>query len=383
MPYPPPNQGQPGRAPQQTAGPGGAYGSMPATSAPYPGQPPAIGMAKPGTVTGIQVILWIFSVISAIGDLFSIVGLVNYFSPLGVLTLLVALYFTVQSLISPVHIERGKRWAWIWSVVTAVIGLVFAFIMILFSLSNSQFFGGAALLGLLWGGLYGVLLGLLLSPSAKEWILMHRVQRGEVQATAATGPDLPNAQAALGATPRRPERRPTVVTVAQVLFAALVIPVLLVTPHFIEEFGHEADIYDYPSLSAYLDEYNYWGVFIATGIAGLLVLVINCFIAYGLGRGRLWARVFGLIWLGVMVLPMGIGALATGMRVQQQKDDRMPAERGGWIDDPFTPMWLPTMFWGLTIGTVLVVVAFVLLLTRGARDWTPGKPPAIVVIQPR
>ena len=342
------------------------------STAPYPGQPPMIGMAKPGNVTGIQVILWIFSAISAIGDLFSVIGLVNYFSFLGVLMLLVALYFTVQSLISPIHIERGKRWAWIWSVVSAAIGIGFSLISMVFSLQVSQFFGGSFLLSFALGVLYTVLLCLLLSPSAKAWILMHRIQRGEVPANTVLDSRASTAPAAAPA--QRPARRPGAVTAAQVLLALLVVPVALVLPELVEEFQYEADMWEYESLSAYLDEYNYRPLLIAAGIGVLVVLVVHAFLIWGLGRGRRWARIFGAIWLGVMALPLGIGALTMGLLIQQRGERRAEA------DVPYEPVWLPVSFWALLIGVGMLIAAFVLLSSRGSREWTPGKPPTFVVI---
>ncbi|NUQ88356.1 MAG: hypothetical protein HOQ43_07830, partial [Glycomyces artemisiae] len=176
QPAPPP--------PPQQAGPGGAYGPVQQRpDQPLPGQapPPAMSMAKPGTITGIQVILWIFTALAGIGDIGSAIGLVNYFNPFSLIGLAFAVYSTVQALTSGIHITRGKRWAWIWSLVSAILGLALSSVAIVFGIIYIETGWASLLVGIVLAGLYGTLLGLLCSKSARQWILMHRIQRGEVQ----------------------------------------------------------------------------------------------------------------------------------------------------------------------------------------------------------
>ena len=86
------------------------------------------------------------------------------------------------------HIARGKRWAWIWSLVTAFIGLAMSAVAIVFGIIYVDNGGWITLLvGIALAGLYGTLLGLLCSKSARQWILMHRIQRGEVQVPGGMG----------------------------------------------------------------------------------------------------------------------------------------------------------------------------------------------------
>ncbi len=373
-------------------GPGGAYGPASDTGAPYPGQPVQLGMAKPGTVKGIQAILWFFTALSLLGDLFSIISLADTFTPLGLVTLTVAVYFTVQSLLSPIHIERGKRWAWIWSVVSAVLGLAAGLVAIVLGIAVSQYSALPLVIGFALGALYGVLLVLLLSKSARAWILMHRIQRGEVQAVAATdaqgaaGPDgAPLAPNMMNTQqppqPERPAHKPGVVTVVQVLLLLLAIPAFVVFPQQLEDVQHEADIWGYPALSDYLDNHSEsMFLLIGIGVAGLAVLVVNALIAWGLGKGRKGARIFGAIWLGAVFVAMGVGSPYMHMFMREQEDDTMSVD-GRWVDDPFEATWLPIAFWVLSVGAVLALVAFILVLARGTRSWTPGRPPSIVIVQ--
>ena len=108
MPPPPPDRmhlqyqpappSQPG-PPQM--GPGGAYGpAQYAPEQPVPGQMPSPALSasatlasgqlvqrKPGTVTGIQVILYIFLAVSVIGNVFSVMSMVEFFNPFSLISL--------------------------------------------------------------------------------------------------------------------------------------------------------------------------------------------------------------------------------------------------------------------------------------------------------
>lgn len=336
-------------------------------------------MPKPGTVKGVQAILWTLTALALLGDLFSTITLIDAFTPVGMVTLVIAVYFTAQSLISPIHIERGKRWAWIWSVVSAALGLAAALAAIVAGIQISQYSALPLVIGFALGSLYGVLLGLLLSKSARAWILMHRIQRGEVQAVSESAEA--DAMGVRPQRPQRPERKPGVVTVVQVLLALLVVPGVLAFLQQFEYYRHEADIWGHSAFSTYMDRhFEVWVIFFSLGFAGLAVLVVNLLVAWGLGRGRKGARVFGGIWLGVLFAAMGAGSPIMHMFMRMQEDDTMSLGGGHWVDDPFEATWLPVAFWALTVGAILAIVAFVLVLHRGTRVWTPGKPPSIVIV---
>lgn len=185
------------------AGPGGAYGHTGYGTGPMPGQGPGPQMQKPGTVTGIQVILWIFSAISAIGELFSIISLVEYFSVFGLLGVALAGFFTVKSIIAPIYIGRGRKWAWVLGLIGAILGTVAGTAMVFFGAMYIDVAPFILLIALPYLALYVTLLSLLCTSSARMWITSHKVMHIAMQqqamGMAATGiPGQPGAPAQLG-----------------------------------------------------------------------------------------------------------------------------------------------------------------------------------------
>ena len=141
-------------------------------------------MAKPASITGIQAILWIFAAVAAVANLFAAMSMANLFNAMSLVSLIFAVYSTIQSIISahPDHarqalgVDLGARRArssgWCSPRRASCSG----------SASSRDAAAVSLLIGIVLGGLYGTLLTvLLLSKSARDWILMHRVQRGEVQ----------------------------------------------------------------------------------------------------------------------------------------------------------------------------------------------------------
>ena len=125
LPPPPPDRFA---AQPKLAGPGGAYGPVDTPiGQPIPGQLPLdLGMAKPRSITGVQTILWLFAVLAAGADLFSALSMAESLNPLGVISLIYAIYATIQAVVTPIQITRGKRWAWIWARVFSARGFSFS-----------------------------------------------------------------------------------------------------------------------------------------------------------------------------------------------------------------------------------------------------------------
>ncbi|WP_155829896.1 hypothetical protein [Glycomyces tenuis] len=354
-----------------TMGPGGAYGPTAGPAGqPVPGQmaAPVMTMDKPGTVTGIQVILWIFLAIAAVGDVFSIINMIDFFHPLSLIALAYALYTTIQSVLTPVHIARGKRWAWIWNLVSAIIGLVFAAVGIVF---GTIAFGNGGEIALAVGGvlaaLYGTLLGLLCSKSARQWILMHRIQRGEVQVSG-----MPGAPGVAGPPqPERPETRPGAATVAVIavwLFAALCAWGVWVNVD--SAMAENARYSEYTSLpGAFLDGDNIWMRGIPTVVyAVLLICAVIC--APGLMKGSAAARVFGVVWSIGAILSAGLLLVFVYLEYREYRDFIPP-----WESNPY-----PMMFARHIALQVLAVAVFALMLVPGVRKWTPRRPAAALVM---
>ncbi|GAA2134550.1 hypothetical protein [Glycomyces algeriensis] len=163
------------------AGPGGAYGPVPARADQIvPGGAVDLGMAKPRTVTGIQTILWLFAVLAAGGDLIAALTMAEKLNPLSLISLVYAIYATIQAVVTPLQIAQGKRWAWIWAVVSAVLGIAVALTATMFGMTILDRTTWPVLGGIAVGLLYAALLALLLSKPARAWILMNRVKRGEI-----------------------------------------------------------------------------------------------------------------------------------------------------------------------------------------------------------
>jgi hypothetical protein len=374
FPPPPPDRMHLQYQPQPPqAGPGGAYGPLQQRpDQPLPGQlpPPAITMAKPGTITGIQAILWIFTALGGLGDIASAIGLVEYFSVFGLIGLAWAVYSTIQALTSGIHITRGKRWAWIWSLVSAILGLVISTAAIVFGVVYIETGWLSLLIGLVLGGLYGTLLGLLCSKSARQWILMHRIQRGEVQLPGAA----PGAYGQAGpAEPQRPETRPGAATLAVVAIVLLAL---------VSAWGVFNQIRPIPDMAAgdaaMLGGRPIGGMLPPwIGFIGNTVVFIGALIAAPLLlKGKSGGRIFGIIWAVFAVLVFA--TVLTGV-VLDYLD--------GYYDFPVFPGQIDPKVpaFGWSIGRfALGLFVFVLLLTPGVRAWTPARPvSALIVVVPQ
>ncbi|MDA1359319.1 hypothetical protein O1R50_06785 [Glycomyces luteolus] len=389
MPPPPPDrmhlQYQPAPPPQpgpQQMGPGGAYGpAQYALEQPVPGQLPVPGstMSKPGTITGIQVILYIFLAISAVGNVFSIMSMVEFFNPFSLIGLAFAVYSAIQSLASGVQISRGKRWAWIWSLVSAILGLAlsltgFIYGVVMFDAGGDIMLTVAAVLV----ALYGTLFGLLCSKSARQWILMHRIQRGEVQVPGAAMGGMNGAPGmAMGGmaqqapAPQRPDTRPAPATVSAAMMGLLsallawetyqIVSDTLESIRWSEANGYGGGEGLFGRL--FYGAFPQFGHFMTAYVAFLLCAVLTGLLIL---KGKYGGRVFGLIWTPLAAAAIGYAAV--------------------YIYDLYSfyppvgpnPLRIPLV---LTVAmAVLAVAVFVSLLTPGVKAWTPSIPSAPLIM---
>lgn len=172
------------------AGPGGAYGPVQARPDQIGPGPNTVdlGMAKPRTVTAIQAILWLFAVLAAGTDVYMALSMAENLNPLTLISLIYAIYATIQAVVTPLQIAQGKRWAWTWGVVSAILGIAIALATTMFGMSVLDRTTLPAVLGLAVGLVYTVLLVLLVSKPARAWVLMNRVRRGEIPFQAGLAP---------------------------------------------------------------------------------------------------------------------------------------------------------------------------------------------------
>src|SRR5690606_29224612 len=382
QPPPPPPPGHRPAPPQPRApqgmGPGGAYGPVETPAGqPIPGHmpPPEMTMSKPGTVTGIQAILWTFMALGVIGDFLSIASLVDAFHPLGLIAVVYALYTTVQSLLTPVHISRGKRWAWIWSLVSAVLGLVLSVVVIVMGVATIEYTPLPLIVGVVLAALEGTLLGLLVSRSARDWILMHRIRRGEVEVQGSPGGPGAGAAATVVEVERdRPEAKPGSVTAVQLLLWLVALRPVAMVYAVVSDARHqlaaEPQWYEGETLGGMLlggSDYTY--VLGAALAVVVLLLVLAVISAVGLQRGRFWSRVFSPIWVGVVVLLSPIWVAVSIV----------------WFttfgDEALSEMTRPAMLTMIAVACcafVFSVTAFVMMFMRGARSWAPGRRTVVV-----
>lgn len=375
LPPPPPDrvhlQHRPPPQAPPLAGPGGAYGPVEVPSGqPVPGQlpPPEMTMAKPGTITGIQVILWIFAVLAALADLGSVVSMVEFFNPLSLIGLAFAVYSTIQSVITPVQITRGKRWAWIWAVVNAILGLVIALGAIVLGVSVIDATPLPLLVGAVLGGLYGTLLALLCSKSARSWILMHQLRRGEFSSIGTPGPGAVGVLVALDAD--RPEVKPGRVTAVQVLLWLAALSPLVMVYVFLTWATEEYHYFrqhqlDYGSTLDYFFSTE-WAIGAMWLVIGTLVLAALAIVsAVGLQRGRFWARVYTPIWAGLMLVGAGIWMFVA---LVLYLDSVFSPRRDGYVDPGLLPMLI-----GSAVAFLALLIAFITVFTRPVREWAPGR----------
>lgn len=375
FPPPPPDrmhlQYQPAPVPQQPQqmGPGGAYGPAQYSPAqPVPGLlPPSMSMSKPGTITGIQVILWILLALSGIGNLFSIISMVNLFNPFQLLVLAFTVYSTAQALISPVQIARGRRWAWIWSLISAILGLAMSAVAIVFGVIMIDFAVYTLLIGVALAGLYGTFLGLLCSKSARQWILMHRIQRGEVRLPGMAAGGMAGPGGAAQAGPQRPETRP-----GAAAFAVVLVCLLMAVSAWTLFSGVTAVYQSYAGTLSFDSPVLWHGVrvpFLA-GAMAFMVLVCGLISAIGLHRGSFGVRVFTLVWTSVLVVPVAYPAVI-GLLDFLRYGDTMPP--------PVRSAWLVSLVRDIAV-VALVIAVFVAALLPGVRAWTPGKGASALIV---
>jgi hypothetical protein len=358
-------------------GPGGAYGpAQYAPGQPVPGQMPPAGlsMSKPGTITGIQVILYIFLAVSAIGNVFSVMSMVEFFNPFSLIGLAFAVYSAIQSLASGVQIARGKRWAWIWSLISAILGLALAAVMNVWGIIYWDTGGDITLLiGVPLAALYGTLLGLLCSKSARQWILMHRIQRGEVQVPGmAMGAVNGMPGNTFGAAPQgpaeRPETRPgaaTFMLVALGLILAICVWTLYTSIRSLMMMRNAIGLdYHDPALL-----YGSRLPLMAAAVA-FLVLVCALISALGINKGKAGARVFTLVWTPILFLAAGFSTFSLTMEAVHFMDLLPPPARTNWMIVLVRDYTL----------LVLILIAFIFAMVPGVKAWTPGKPATALIM---
>lgn len=388
---PPPQQQPPMQSGPQQMGPGGAYGAAQySPGQPVPGQMPsaAMSMSKPGTITGIQVILYLFLAISSVGNVLSIMSMVEFFNPFSLISLGFAVYSTIQSLASGVQIARGKRWAWIWSLISAILGLALSLTMFIYGVIVFDAGGDIMLtIAAVLVGLYGTLLGLLCSKSARQWILMHRIQRGEVQA-----PGMAMGGMAMGgmpqggpAAPSRPETRPGAVTIAALvlgLIAALAawrawLPISEANRFL--AWARENGTQSPGSYSLYDQLFS--GGFPPPGffvVAYAVVFVCAAITIPALLKGSAFGRIFGLIW-SIPAILLGGYAMYFVMETYNRYFAGTPAPL---FSGPQPNGGLP-FGWHMVGGIAFLVgtlIVFIAMLVPGVKAWTPTQPATALIM---
>ncbi|THV31435.1 hypothetical protein [Glycomyces paridis] len=344
MPPPPPDRMH--LAPAQGRPPAYPAAHGPAYPPPVP-VPGGERIAKPGSVTGVQVILTVMGSLYMAGALAAI-ALAPIVEPIAIGGL-VAVYFAVHACVCAVQIGRGREWAWVWTLVHTIIWCLLALVGIVGGVVNLAYDGGASLLsGVVFAGLYGTLLGMLLVSPTRTWNRLHRKEPGR--------PD------PVVAEPDRPASKPGSVGFAQFALAALILPTPVATWAFLEWVRTSQGT---GTLGERLEQYPEFMCFIVLGVALVLAtLVVNPIVAVRLGAGRPGARMFGAAWLGTLVAAevylVSIAAIAV-----------IDGTDGAGDDAIVSPV---VVFGGLglaVLGVVLALGGLIAVGSRGARSWAP------------
>jgi hypothetical protein len=332
-------------------------------------------MTKPGTVIGIQAMLWLFIALGALGEAYSYAQLIALPMPLPAFLLINGALMTIQGLVSPVHIGRGRRWARNWAFVNAVIGLFLALLVIIAALTALEETLLPTIIGVASAGLQGALLGLLCSKSARRWILVHRVQDGRIPVSSVPVGLLDGiAPASIGEVEgQRPQRKPAGVGLVQI--AVCLIALFPVAPAYVLVSSARFERAEYPSL--YSDSTLWeqllkeeWDIMIAWCLMMIVFLVLALISIAGLQRGRSWVRTYSPIWLGIVAV---VAAMTAIDAIQ-------------WLGDPgsyrYSAITRPaklTMAIVSIATSVLAVCSFVMLFTPGVRRWTPKRQVVLAV----
>lgn len=333
-------------------------------------------MTKPGNVIGIQVMLWVFALLGALGDAYSYTQLTALRMPLAAFLLVNGACMTIQGLLSPVHIGRGRRWAWYWALVNAVIGLLLSLLVIIAGLDAFKEAPVPTIIGVTSACLQGTLLGLLCSKSARHWILVHRVKDGRIPVVPVPAGQLDGVApgSIVEVDGARPPKKPAGVSLLQI--AVCLIALFPLAPAYILISSARFERETYPSLFSdstlweqLLEEE--WDTMVTWCLMMAVFLVLAVVSIVGLQRGRSWIRTYTRIWLGVIAVLTAMTAIDA---IQ-------------WLSDPnsyqYSAIMRPAR---LTMAVVslatsaLAVCSFVMLFTPGVRRWTP-RPKAVLALQ--
>ncbi|WP_162181792.1 hypothetical protein, partial [Glycomyces tenuis] len=323
-----------------------------------------LSMTKPGAVTAAQAVLWVFVALAAAGEIYSAVHLATAPSPVGVLGLVGAVAVTALSVLFPVNLGRGRRWAWVWPVIGSSIGLPVAVLMIVAALENLEHTLPTLVIGAVQAGVYGSLLRLLCAGPTRRWILVNRIRRGEVEVETAPHGTVPPGSVAV-AESERPAKRPVSVPLLQIAVGLIALTSLTtVNASITEARGDLASSTEQPEptlaellLGEHLPE-------LVLSLVVVLALALPAAVSIvGLRRGRAWARVHTAIWAGV-------AAAGSLLWVQLSLDWLNDADLTG--HEAVLAPALVAMSFAAAAACVLAIAAFCMAFSRGVRRWTPG-----------
>jgi hypothetical protein len=333
---------------------------------------------KPGTVTGAQVLLWIIAGLAVVSAVFAVVGLATFVTAAGVAALSYALYMAVQSSVCAVALGGGRRWARIWALVSTIVNLVLAVVGFVTGLFYLKFTPVPFISGGIATALYGTLFGLLLVRSLRQWVLVRRVERGEVPLGGLAGLSGGVAPASQGAAPaagfgappqQDPGPRPRSIVVTTVAVAAVGALWAWFVWNLIRAIGWYGDGeygrgWEFTSL---IRQWWFWEIHGVVFWGGPIVMVGALVTGITLWRGRAAGRILGIVWLSVAVL-----ALAYRMQGVTQYYLDLP---------PYMPRTRVLIDLGLGFACLaLMLFALVMLFLPGVRQWTPLRPLTLPVL---
>jgi hypothetical protein len=91
-------------------------------------------------------------------------------TPVSVIVAVATTYFAIQSFATPAPLTREARWAWVWTLGSALAGLFSGVPVIATGLAWFESHPYVLPVGLVWTTLYTIMFSALITRPVREWI---------------------------------------------------------------------------------------------------------------------------------------------------------------------------------------------------------------------
>jgi len=125
---------------------------------------------RPREIGLVKGLLYTTMALCLCGDAAAIYSLTQELTTLGVVVTVVTTYFAIQSFATPAPLERGARRAWVWTLSSALAGLLSGVPAIATGLAWLEPRPYVLPIGLVWTILYATMFSALITRPVREWI---------------------------------------------------------------------------------------------------------------------------------------------------------------------------------------------------------------------